>query len=220
MNGKPNPASNRRNQPRPERNKKTANAVVYATLKSAHEILGSEQMEILLRQNGLGFLVNNYPPDNTDLGVATETYARIIQAIESQSDGQSILYEIGRRTFRHTQAQHAGVYKLAGAALRFMPRNMALNAVLAAIVNALTTTNPTVVAWHERAHNSPNGFLYAEATCAMCYGRTADEPVCTMYNGFLSEAAFWATGVQHSVIEVRCIAQGDTACEFLIEPIE
>lgn len=198
-----------------DRNKKTANAIIHATLKFADEILGHDVVVSLLETYRLYNIAEQYPPDNTDLILSTEEYARIIQAIESHPEGWSALYEIGRRTFQHTQRQHEGIYKLAGVAMRYMPADFALNQVLAAIVRALTATNPTVVAWHEKI--ATGKYLYAEKTCAMCYGRRSTGPVCTMYCGFLSEAALWATGKHYSVIEVRCIAQGDSACEFIIE---
>ncbi len=80
------------------------------------------------------------------------------------------------------------------------------------MVNALKKTNPQVEAWVEEE----DSLAYVEATCAICYGRHAETPVCHLYTGSISEAVQWASGHEYAVRETHCMACGDDYCRFEI----
>jgi predicted hydrocarbon binding protein len=61
---------------------------------------------------------------------------------------------------------------------------------------------------------------FVDGTCAMCYGRHSDKPICHLYVGSLTEAVLWATGVEYAIRETHCVASGDDFCRFEIgEPV-
>ena len=68
-----------------------------------------------------------------------------------------------------------------------------------------------------------NEFVYTIHKCPVCYGRSGvDKPVCFIAVGLLQESLKWVSGGnEFRVNESKCIALGDTVCEFIIqkEPI-
>ena len=62
---------------------------------------------------------------------------------------------------------------------------------------------------------TPEGLVFADFSCALCYGRQAEHPVCHLYVGSISEAVKWATGRDYHVREIECRAMGAEACRFL-----
>jgi predicted hydrocarbon binding protein len=208
----------------PRKNAFVVNAVAHPTFLFLREILGDDAFSRRLEAAGLKHLAGVDIPDNSNLLLRTEEYANVIAAMHHAADGSSLLREVGRRTFRHSIDSHWLYYGLSafGKGLHMLPYNKASEIIVKSIVKVLVTSNPTVVAWSETVTRTgkPNAYIYQESTCAMCYGRTADEPVCVMYAGFIAEAMFWATNRRHSVVEIECMAKGDPACKFLVEVAE
>ena len=55
---------------------------------------------------------------------------------------------------------------------------------------------------------------YIESTCAICFNRHSETPICHLYVGSINEAVQWATGKEFEVIETHCLAKGDEYCRF------
>lgn len=203
------------------RNNFVTNAVVNPTLRFAREVLGEYKFSGVLEASGLGHFVRLDLPENDDLETMTSEYSDLMAALRGLPDGDSVLREVGRRTFLHSLSAQGHYYRiLSQAVLQAMPYNQAASAVLSAFTRAIMRSNPHVSAYFDtikHGHFSPHTFQYHETTCAMCFGQTADAPICSMYTGSLSAAMYWATNRHHSVVEVDCMAMGGKSCAFLIE---
>jgi predicted hydrocarbon binding protein len=189
------------------------NALVRQALVSAQEVMGENGLNAVLRSSGLERFISNFPPNNTEPGIKTSEYAKFNEAIEAfyGRGGKGILRRIGKASFQYGVKEQGALLGLAGAALKLMPQRGRIKFVLNAMVNALKKTNAQVDAWVEE---SGNKLAYCESTCAICYGRHSDQPVCHLYVGSVGEAVRWATDQEYEITETHCIARGDPYCRF------
>jgi bacteriochlorophyll 4-vinyl reductase len=189
------------------------NAVVRQTLAAAEEVIGENRLNAILRASGLERFVGTYPPDDLEPAVKISEYARFNKAIEDfyGRGGRGILKRIGQASFRYAVEEQAMLMGLAGMAMKALPKKQRIKFVLNSLVIALKKSNPEVEAW---SGEKAGKIIYAEKTCAMCFGRESDMPICHLYVGTLSEAIRWATGDDYQVKETDCIAMGDPYCQF------
>lgn len=189
------------------------NALVRQALEAAEEVMGTNGLNAVLRTSGLERFIDNFPPNDLKPGVKSSEYARFNQAIEEfyGRGGRGFLNRIGRQSFRYAVDEQAALMGLAEVALKVLPQKGRIKFVLNSMVDALEKTNPQVDAW---AGEKDGKMIYVERTCAICYGRTSENPVCHLYVGSLSEAVKWATGKDYEIKETACIAKGDDYCQF------
>jgi hypothetical protein len=191
------------------------NALVRQALVSAEEVMGSNGLHTVLRTSGLERYVNNLPPNDMTSAIKTSDYARLNQAIEDfyGRAGKGMLRRIGKASFQYGMREQAGLMGIAGAALKLLPEKQRIKLILGGVVNALKKSNPEVDAWVEETGDS---IAYVERTCAICWGRQSESPVCHLYVGSIGEAVQFATGVEHDITETHCLAKGDEYCRFEI----
>jgi predicted hydrocarbon binding protein len=189
------------------------NALVRQALVSAQEVMGENGLNAVLRSSGLERFVGNFPPNNTEPGIKTSEYAKFNEAIDIfyGRGGKGILRRIGKASFQYGVKEQGALLGLAGAALKLMPQKGRIKFVLNAMVNALKKTNAQVDAWVEE---NGDKLAYCESTCAICYGRHSDQPICHLYVGSVGEAIRWATDQEYEITETHCIAKGDPYCRF------
>ena len=191
------------------------NALVRQALVASEEVMGKNGLNAVLRSAGLDRFIDNLPPDDMEPGVNAVEYARFNEAIEEfyGRGGRGILQRVGRASFQYGVREQAALLGIAGAALKVLPQKQRIKFILNALINALKKTNPQVEAW---AGELDGKLVYIEPTCAICYGRKSEKPICHLYIGSISEAIKWATGNEYQVVETHCVAQGDPYCRFEI----
>jgi predicted hydrocarbon binding protein len=191
------------------------NALVRQALVASQEVMGENGLNAVLRSAGLERFIGSLPPDDMEPGVKTSEYARFNQAIEDfyGRGGRGILQRVGRASFQYGVREQAALLGVAGVALKVLPAKQRIKFILNAMVNALKKSNPQVDAWSGELNGK---IVFIERTCAICYDRQADRPICHLYIGSISEAVKWATGDNYQVTETHCIAKGDDFCCFEI----
>lgn len=191
------------------------NALVRQALVAAQEVMGENGLNTVLRTSGLERFVNNLPPEDLNPGVKATEYARLNEAIESfyGRGGRGMLRRIGKASFQYAVREQAALMGLAGAAIKLLPQKQRMLFVLSQLVGALKKTNPAVEAW---SGEQDGKVVFVERTCAICYGRHAEQPVCYLYLGSIGEAIRWATDNDYEVRETHCVAKGDPYCRFEI----
>ncbi len=191
------------------------NALVRQALMASQEVMGENGLNAVLRSAGLERYIGNLPPDDMEPGVKTSEYARFNEAIEEfyGRGGRGILQRVGRASFQYGISEQSALLGIAGAALKFLPQKQRIKFVLNAMVDALKKTNPQVDAWAGELNGK---LVFVDRTCAICYGRKSDKPICHLYVGSIGEAVKWATGHEYQVRETHCSAMGDDYCCFEI----
>ncbi|MCX6066158.1 MAG: 4-vinyl reductase [Chloroflexi bacterium] len=189
------------------------NTIVRQALVSAEEVMGANGLHAVLRTSGLERFAGNLPPNDLQPSIQTSDYARLNQAIESfyGRAARGMLRRIGKASFQYGVREQAALLGVAGVALKFLPEKQRIKFILNGMADALKKSNSEVDAWMEEKDGT---IAYIERTCAVCWGRQSEQPVCHLYVGSVSEAVLWATGVEHEVTETHCIAKGDEYCRF------
>jgi predicted hydrocarbon binding protein len=189
------------------------NGLVRQALVSAEEVMGANGLHAVLRTSGLERYIDNLPPDDINPAIKTSDYARLNQAIEEfyGRGGRGMLRRIGKASFQYGVREQSALLGIAGAGIKLLPEKQRIRIILTLMVNALKKSNAEVDAWVDEGGER---LAYIERTCAICWGRTSDIPVCHLYVGSITEAVLWATGVEHVITETHCLARGDEYCRF------
>jgi hypothetical protein len=195
------------------------NALVRQALVAAQEVMGENGLNAVLRSSGLERFVNNLPPDDLNPGIKTGEYAHLNQAIEDfyGRGGRGMLRRIGKASFQYAVREQAALLGIAGVALKLLPVKQRIKFVLNSMVGALKKSNPQVDAWVDE---SGEHLAYCESTCAICFERHSDQPICHLYVGSVGEAVRWATDQEYEITETHCIAKGDPYCRFEVGEVK
>lgn len=189
------------------------NSLVRQALTSAQEVMGDNGLNAVLRTSGLERFIGNFPPNNLEPSIQASQYAKLNQAIEDfyGRAGKGMLRRIGKASFQYAVREQAALLGVAGVALKLLPEKQRIKFILNGMVDALKKSNPQVDA---RVDESGDQLAYIESTCAICYSRHSETPICYLYVGSIGEAVQWATGKEHQIIETHCLAKGDPYCRF------
>ncbi|HID62347.1 MAG TPA: 4-vinyl reductase [Anaerolineae bacterium] len=197
------------------------NVMLRNLLEAIAEVLGENGLKAVLNAAGLRQFIDNYPPNNVELGATFADYGAAEQAVEDvvgPKGAKMMLTRIGRATFRYALEEQPAVLGLAGVALKALPMNTRMKIVLASLAKAATkdVNQPTDIEEHD------DHFLFVVSECPCRWRGKKDKPVCFVTVGVLHGALRWATGKNFKIKEVSCIAMGDDACRYRIdkEPLE
>ena len=189
------------------------NSLVRQALVSAQEVMGDNGLNTVLRTCGLERFIGNFPPNNLEPSIQASQYAKLNEAIEAfyGRGGKGILRRIGKASFQYGVREQAALLGVAGVALKLLPEKQRIKFILNGLADALKKSNPNVKAWMDE---SGDRLAYIESTCAICYGRHSETPICYLYAGSINEAVLWATGREYEIAETHCLAKGDEYCRF------
>src|SRR5512138_3330020 len=172
------------------------NSLVRQALTSAQEVMGDNGLNAVLRTSGLERFIDNFPPNNLEPSIQASQYAKLNEAIEQfyGRGGTCMLRRIGKASFQYGLREQSALLGVAGVALKLLPEKQRIKFILNGMADALKKSNHEVDAWME---DTGDTIAYIERTCAICWGRHSEQPVCHLYVGSVGEAVLWATGVEH-----------------------
>jgi len=191
-------------------------------LVSLDDVLGRSGLNVVLNQARLRHLINNYPPNNLDLGWSFEEMAALHQALEEIHGvraGQGVAIRAGRASLYYLQEDLGAVLGISDRAFRLLPLGTKLRAGLNAMAGMYNKTSDQVV----RVEELEDRFLFHVDRCPICWGRGTGAPICRMQVGLLEEALSWVSNGQNlAVEEVGCIAGGGPSCSYAVDkrPLE
>lgn len=190
-----------------------ANTLVRQALVAIQEVMGENGLTAVLRLADLEQFIHNLPPDDLTPAIKSSEYARLNAAIETfyGRGGPGMLRRIGKASFQYAVREQSALLGLAGVALKLLPPKQRIRFILNGMANALKKANPEL---DIEVEETDDGVIYTAHICSVCYGRHSQKPICHLYVGSITEAARWATGVAHHVVETHCIAKGDPYCRF------
>ena len=185
-------------------------------LLSLEDVMGKSGLNAVLNLTKLRHLINNYPPDNLDLGWSFEEMATLNQALDDMHGprgGKGLAVRAGRAGLYYVLKDLGAVLGIADLAFRLLPLPMKIKAGLNALADTYNKTSDQIV----RVEENEDHFLYHVDRCPVCWERSAEEPICHATLGLLQEGMHWVTsGKNIRVEEIFCIANGDPSCAYII----
>lgn len=186
-------------------------------LLSLEDVAGRNSLNAILNQAGLRHLINNYPPNNLDLGWSFAEMAALNQALEdvySPRRGRGIAVRAGRASLHYLEEDLGAVLGMTDLGFLLFPLGAKMKAWLNALADTFNRTSDQTV----RVEEEPDRFLFHIDRCPVCWGRHADAPICHAHLGLLQEGMHWATnGRNIRVEEILCIAKGNPSCTYAVD---
>lgn len=192
------------------------NKIGRIILLALEEIMGHNGVNAVLNLAGLHHLINNYPPNNLDLGFPFDDLGAIHQTLEDMygpRGGRGLATRAGRACFKYGLREFGPVLGNSDLTFRLLPLSMKLKVGAEVLANSLNRyTDQTA-----RLEEDPDHFRLHIDRCPACWGRKTDSPCCNLTVGILQEALFWVSGGKNFVVEeTSCIAMGDPTCTVTI----
>ncbi|RMF39755.1 MAG: 4-vinyl reductase [Anaerolineae bacterium] len=186
-------------------------------LTSAEEILGEKGVAALLNLAGLPHLIGNYPPDNMEKAFPFEYVSKIQQAFWEMYGGrgaQVFATRAGEQSFADGLSQFGKVAQAAQMAMRVGSLERRIKIGLEFFAKFFNAVSDQKV----RVEEDETHWKWVIERCPMCWGRTADEPVCHLGVGVLKAATAWASeGQRFRIKPVQCKAMGAEEGVILID---
>jgi predicted hydrocarbon binding protein len=180
------------------------------------DVLSRSGVNAVLSLASLGHRVNNYPPNNLDLGFGFLELSMIMQSLEDMygpRGGRNLATRAGRAGFKYALSDFGALLGLADLAFRLMPLDLKLWIAL----NAMADTFNDFSDQRVQLQKDEDHFSYVIERCPVCWERASPTPCCYAAAGLLQEAVSWVTkGRSFEVQEVACIATGAPNCTFRI----
>ena len=185
-------------------------------LLALEDVMGRNGVNATLNLSKLSHLVNNYPPNNLDLGFSFEELSGIVKALEDMygpRGGRSLSIRAGRAGFKYALKDFGALLGIADLAFRLLPLGMKLRVGL----NAMADTFNNFTDQRVQIKEEPERFLYIIERCPVCWGRRSTIPCCHAATGLLQETVSWISGGKDfEIVEISCIAVGDDTCTFTL----
>ncbi len=192
-----------------------ANATLRFLFMAIIEVMGENGLKSVLRMGKLERYIDNFPPNNTEMGVKHSEYGAAQQAIEDfygPRGARAMLVRIGRALFRYTLQDQPTVLGLAGLALKALPIGARVKLILQKVV-AAANDNLNMSAHLEE---SDDAYIFVAEDSPSRWRPARAKPGCYVTIGTYQETLRWATGKNFKIEEFTCLTAGDDACRFHI----
>ena len=197
------------------------NIVARVYLQAMEEIMGKNGLNAILNLSGLGHLIDNYPPVNLNKEFEFADYSALNGALEEMygpRGGRGLQLRAGRASFARGLQGLGALSGVGDLAFKVLPLTAKLKAGIPAMAKVFTQISDQ----RSTVEDGGEYYTYAMSPCPVCWGRTADRPICFAGKGLLEEGLHWVSGGRKfRVEEIECVAMGGPACTYAIykEPI-
>jgi hypothetical protein len=198
------------------------NKFARITVEAMEEIMGKNGLNAILNLAGLEHLIDNYPPDNLEKGFDFADYTALNVALEEMygpRGGRGLALRAGRATFAQGLRAFGALAGVGDLAFKVLPLNAKLKVGVPAMANIFSQFSDQISNVYEEGNDR---IIYTLERCPMCWGRTADKPVCYVGQGLLQEGLRWVSGGHEFKVDMAtCIAKSDDMGRYVIykEPI-
>jgi len=183
--------------------------------------MGKNGLNAILNLGGLSHLIDNYPPPNLKKEFDFSDVSTLCGSLEEMygpRGGRGLQLRAGRVGFAKGGRKMGAMVGVGDLAFRVLPLSAKLKAGLPAMAMVFTQFSDQKSTVDDRDDH----YIYTMAPSPICWGRTADRPICFAAKGLLEEGLHWVSnGRKFRVDETECIAMGAERCLFAIykEPI-
>ncbi|MGC1376000.1 MAG: 4-vinyl reductase [Anaerolineales bacterium] len=191
-------------------------------IKALEDVMGKNGLNAILNLAGLNIYIDNYPADNLEKSFDFADVSSINIALEEMygpRGGRGLALRAGRSTFADALKNFGALAGAGDLAFKVLPLQAKMRIGIPAMAKIFTQVSDQ----HSTVEEHENEFVYTIHKCPVCWGRSGvDKPACFIAVGLLQEGLKWVSGGnEFRVNESKCIALGDSVCEFIIqkEPI-
>ena len=185
-------------------------------LTAMEEIMGHHGVNAILNLAHLHHLVNNYPPNNLQLGFTFSEFSAIQQTLDDMygvRGGRGLALRAGRETWKYALKEFMPILGITDLAFRTLPLGLKIKIGLDVFAETLNKFTDQQI----RLGEDERGFLWVIERCPVCWNRTSVTPTCHLAVGLLEQSLDWVSrGRRFRVEEVSCIATGDETCTIVI----
>ncbi len=198
------------------------NKMARILLLAMEEVMGRNGLNALLNLTEMQQYTQELPPDNLERGFDFANISNLNQGLEDiygPRGARGLALRGGRAIFSRGLKQFGALAGVGDLAFRVLPMNSKLKIGVPAVARIFTQFSDQT----SRVEEMDTHFIYHIDRCSMCWGRTADHPVCFIAVGILQESLRWVSGgVEFRIEQTHCHAMGDDHCIFRIdkEPIK
>ncbi|MGE5221764.1 MAG: 4-vinyl reductase [Omnitrophica WOR_2 bacterium] len=186
------------------------NKLGYILLRGIEEIIGPKGINDILELARLPHRINNYPPDNMEIGFPTDELSHVQNALEDlygRLSGLGVALRSGRACFKYSLRDFDTLQ--ANMDFRLLPLEEKLRAGATLFANLFNQYTKQIIHLSEQTDR----FLWEIDSCPICLNRHAQTPICHLAVGVVQESMFWISGGKFfKVEETQCIAKGDSHC--------
>lgn len=187
-------------------------------VRALEEVMGRNGLNAILNLAGLSQYVDHPLPDNLEKGFDFAEVAAINMALEDMygpRGGRGLSLRVGRAIFADGLRNFGALAGVGDLAFKVLPLQAKLRIGLPAeakIFSQISDQQSTV-------EEKENEFIYTIHRCSECTDRKGqDKPICFIAVGLLQESLKWVSGGnEFRVNESKCIAAGDSVCEFVVQ---
>jgi predicted hydrocarbon binding protein len=197
------------------------NLIARIYLESMEEVMGSNGLKAVLHLAGLSHLAAEFPPANLEREFDFADYSTLNQALEEMYGpraGRGLGLRAGRASFSRGIDQLGPLIGITEQAFKLMTMEAKLKAGIPAMARLFTEFSDQ----KSTVEDHGEYYAYTMNPCPVCWGRTADKPICYAGRGLLEAGLHWVTdGREFRVDEIECVAAGGEACVYAIykEPV-
>jgi predicted hydrocarbon binding protein len=197
-----------------------ANKFGHIALSALEEVMGRNGLNAILNLAHLPHLIDNHPPDNLERGFDFADFGAINLALEElygPRGGRALALRAGRATFDDALRNFGALAGAGDLAFKVLPLHAKMRIGLPAMAKIFSQVSDQLSTVEEHE----DSFLYTIHRCPVCYGRPkTDKTVCYIAVGLLAEGLKWVSGgSEFRIIETKCVAMGETVCEFMIDKL-
>lgn len=188
------------------------------TLDAAEEILGKEIVEEILTDAKLPQLIGNYPESTLTISntMVLKDYANLSTAIVKHcgDEGQDKVVKIGQIAAQPALDNQGKLFSFAARnAIKLLPMSTQIKTVLDSVKSDVEKVyGPAGYSTDLTLEDRGDKWAYIDEGCALCAGKTSNQPICGIWTGTLEESLTWLTRKVFKVEQVSCRSMGDSAC--------
>lgn len=197
------------------------NLIARIYLEAMEEVMGKNGLNAILNLAGLPQLIGNYPPSNLNKEFDFADYSALNGALEEMygpRGGRGLQLRAGRASFAQGVRMLGPMVGMGDLAFKVLPLRAKLKVGAPAMAKVFSTFSDQKSTVEDRG----DYYAYIMNPCPVCWGRTADRPICFAGKGLLEEGLHWVSGGRKfRVEEIECVAMGAETCTYAIykEPI-
>jgi hypothetical protein len=197
------------------------NMVARIYIEAMEEIMGKNGLNAILNLAGLSHLIDNYPPKDLKKEFEFADYSALNGALEEMygpRGGRGLQLRAGRASFAEGVRMMGPMVGMGDLAFKVLPLGAKLKVGVPAMAKVFTQFSDQVSTVEDRGEF----YAYIMDPCPVCWGRTAERPICFAAKGLLEEGLHWVSGgKKFRVEEIECVAMGEKTCTCAVykEPI-